>query len=93
VANTDPPLARLPASSGCQGHLHYHSSHFLSPASSFPNLQLKNSRRKMAGSVLATINPQRETDVRAEQSCLPPGLAGVGRAPALTHRALAKGVN
>lgn len=54
---------------------------FLLPATVFPNLQLKNSVRKLAGSVLVNIHPQRETA----------RLARVGRAPALTHRVHVKG--
>lgn len=88
MADTDPSSGqascqlRVPGSSALS-----FITHFLSPASAFPNLQLKNSRRKMAGSVLVTINPQRD------------GRAGQNRDASLQcwedsctdHRALVKG--
>lgn len=82
MADTDPSSGqascqfRVPGSSALS-----FITDFLSPATVFSNLQLKNSGRKVAGSVLVNIHPQRETA----------RLARVGTAPALTYRAHVKG--
>lgn len=88
VSDTDPPLARLPASSGCQGHLHYHPSQtsFCLPEYS-QTCGLKTARGKWQGVfLLMQIHSERLQSRHASW-----GWHELGGLPAFTRRALLKG--